>query len=91
MSTIRIDEKHVRLLDRLVAQITMRGKKITKMALVGKWIEEASKTEGISLKNELGPLEEDPAWTGLQETFNLGISDLSENVDKYLYQLDGEE
>ncbi len=91
MSTIRIDAKHARLLDRLVAQITMRGKKVNKMALVGKLIEDASKTEGIPLIDEPIPLEEDPAWTGLQEIFNLGISDLSENVDKYLYRLNGEE
>jgi len=91
MSTIRIDEKHARLLDRLVAHITMRGKKVNKKVLVGKLIEDAVTNEGIPLQDELGPLENDPAWTGLQHTFKLGILDLSEKVDKYLYHLNGEE
>jgi hypothetical protein len=91
MSTIRIDEKHAHLLDRLVAHITMRGKKVNKKALIGKLIDDAAIGEGISLQDEPGPLEEDPAWTGLQDTFKLGISDLSEKVDKYLYHLNGEE
>ncbi|OLS12869.1 MAG: hypothetical protein RBG13Loki_3504 [Promethearchaeota archaeon CR_4] len=90
MSTIRIDEKHARLLDRLVAHITLQGKKMNKKALVGKLIEDAVIGEGIPVQDELRPLEEDPAWTGLQDTFKLGIRDLSEKVDKLLYQLDGE-
>ena len=42
------------------------------------------------LVREIGVLEEDPAWIGLEITFDLGIADLSENVDEYLYKMDGD-
>ena len=90
MSTIRIDERHANLLDRLVAHLSLRGKKVNKKTLIGKLIDEAAVSEGIPVNEDVVPLEEDPAWTGLNETFTLGITDLSENVDKYLYRLDGE-
>ena len=45
---------------------------------------------GVPNDHKLVPLEEDPAWIGLSETFHLGFPELSENVDALLYRLDGE-
>ncbi|TXT57240.1 MAG: hypothetical protein BAJALOKI2v1_510028 [Promethearchaeota archaeon] len=45
--------------------------------------------EALDISNNLPPLKDDPGWTGLNETFKLGVSDLSEKVDHYLYEIDG--
>ncbi|MFO7797436.1 MAG: hypothetical protein ACQERB_07145 [Promethearchaeati archaeon] len=68
--------------------MTLKGEKISKKKLVGKLIENAASSEGLKVSEKLPPLEEDPAWIGLEKTFSLGISDLSENVDYYLYDMD---
>lgn len=87
MSTIRIDDKHQRLLDKLIATLTLRGIKTNKKKLIGELIESASKREGIQIDNtNLPPLDDDPAWKDLDDAFSTGIDDLSENVDKYLYK-----
>jgi len=88
MSTVRIDKEHAKLLDDLIAILTLRGQKITKKELIGKLIEQALSTQGLLNSHDSIPLEDDPAWKGLKETFKLGISDLSEHVDEYLYRLD---
>ncbi len=86
MSSIRVSKKHVELLDRLIAVLLLRGKKISKKDLIGKIIEDAAASEGIILDEETVPLEKDIAWLCLEESFDFGIPDLSENVDKYLYE-----
>ena len=87
MSTIRIGEKHQKLLEKLLATLVLKGKKTNKKQLIGDLIENASHQEGISVDdNSLPPLHEDPAWINLEDCFSSGIEDLSENVDKYLYQ-----
>lgn len=86
MSTVRIDKKDLEKLDKLIATLTLRGSKITKKDLIGKLIEEALISEGIGDKQNLIPLEKDPAWIGLDKTYKTGISDLSERVDEYLYE-----
>lgn len=91
MSTIRIDEEHARLLDELISNLTLRGKKISKKELIGKLIENALVSEGLKNSNTGYSLEDDPAWKGLDEVFELGISDLSEKVDELLYKSNGEE
>ena len=91
MSTIRIDEKHQKLLDKLIANMILRGRKMNKKKIIGELIENALISEGIPIEDKLIPIEEDPAWTGLNETFHLGFPELSENVDALLYQIDGEE
>ena len=80
MTTIRIDEKHSHLLDRLYALKIMRGQKITKKDLVGQLIENALNTEDDKEKPVLCPLEEDPAWISLNKVYDLGIKDISENL-----------
>ena len=54
--------------------------------LIGKLIENALILEGIKDSDKNISLENDPAWKGLEDTFNLGISDLSERVDNFLYE-----
>ena len=84
---IRIDEKHQKLLEKLIAHLRLKGKKISKKNLVCDLIENALHQEGISLDdNILPPLSEDRAWIDLEDCFSSGIDDLSENVDIYLYQ-----
>lgn len=90
MSTIRIDKEHAKLLDELIAHLTLKGQKISKKELIGKIIENALIMEGIKDSDKNISLEDDPAWKGLEDTFNLGISDLSERVDELLYGKNGE-
>ena len=90
MSTIRIDKEHAKLLDELIAHLTLKGQKISKKELIGKIIENALLLEGIMDSDKKISLENDPAWKGLEDTFNLGISDLSERVDELLYEKNGE-
>ena len=91
MSTIRIDEKHQKLLDKLIANMVLRGRKMNKKKFIGELIENALISEGIPINDKLIPLEEDPAWIGLKDTFHLEFPELSENVDALLYRLDGED
>ena len=91
MSTIRIDKKHLKLLDRLVSHLILRGNKVSKKDLVAKLIEEAMVAEGLEENEITSSLTDDHAWKGLNDVFELGIEDLSEKVDEILYQLNGEE
>jgi len=91
ISTIRIDKKHLKLLDRLVSHLTLRGKKISKKNLVAKMIEDALIAEGLEENEVLESIIDDHAWKGLDDIFELGIKDLSERVDQILYQSNGEE
>lgn len=52
-------------------------------------IEDALSSEGLDISKNLPPLTDDPGWIGLNETFKLGVSDLSEKVDHDLYEIDG--
>ena len=83
MRTIRIDKEHAKLLDELIAHLTLKGQKISKKELIGKIIENALILEGIKDSDKNISLEDDPAWKGLEDTFSLGISDLSERVDDF--------
>ena len=91
MSTIRIDEEHQEILDRLLAKLTLKGKKIKKKDFIGHLIEKAAYNDSILTDfDDILPLSEDPAWIGLKKTFRLGHANLSERVDEELYTLDGE-
>jgi hypothetical protein len=91
MSTIRIDKKHLKLLDRLVSHLILRGDKVSKKDLIAKLIEEAMVAEGLEENENTSLVTDDHAWNGLNDVFELGIEDLSEKVDEILYQLNGEE
>ncbi|MHA1479639.1 MAG: hypothetical protein ACTSPU_15715 [Promethearchaeota archaeon] len=91
MSTVRIDKKHLKLLDKLISHLILRGNKISKKSLVAKLIEDAMVAEGIEKNDDLGSITDDHAWKGLDDVFELKLESLSENVDEILYQLNGEE
>ena len=91
MSIIRIDKEHIKLLDKLIVHLRLRGQKISKRELIGKLIENALIAEGIKNAGKDLLLENDPAWKGLKDTFKLGISNLSESVDELLYEREKEE
>ena len=91
MSTVRIDKKHLKLLDKLISHLVLRGNKVSKKALVAKLIEDAMVAEGIEENEVPGSITDDHAWKGLDDVFELKIERLSENVDEILYQLNGEE
>lgn len=91
MSTIRIDKKHLKLLDKLISHLTLRGNKISKKDLIAKLIEDAMTAEGLEEEESSYSTTDDNAWKGLDDVFELGIEDLSERVDEFLYQLNEEE
>jgi len=91
ISTVRIDKKHLKLLDKLVSHLTLRGNKVSKKGLVAKLIEDAMIAEGLEENETSDSITDDHAWKGLDDVFELGIEDLSEKVDEILYQLNGEE
>ena len=91
ISTIRIDRKHLKLLDKLISHLILRGNKISKKGLVAKLIEDAMIAEGLEENDIPELITDDHAWKGLEDIFELGIEDLSEKVDEILYQLNGEE
>ena len=91
ISTVRIDKKHLKLLDKLVSHLTLRGNKVSKKGLVAKLIEDAMIAEGLEENDVIDSITDDHAWKGLDDVFELGIEDLSEKVDEVLYQLNGGE
>lgn len=91
MSTVRVDKKHLKLLDKLISHLTLRGNKISKKRLLAKLIEDAMIAEGLEENEVSYSITDDHAWKGLDDVFELGIEDLSEKVDEILYQLNGEE
>ncbi len=91
ISTIRIDKKHLKLLDKLISHLILRGNKVNKKNLVAKLIEDALVAEGLEENEVPDSINDDHAWKGLEDVFELGIEDLSEKVDEILYQLNEEE
>jgi hypothetical protein len=88
MKSIPIDEKHDHLLRKIIDAIGKRGESITEKRYIEGLIESAFITEQANVEpkeKEMVPLEQDPAWLALDEAYDFGIEDLSENVDKYLY------
>lgn len=90
ISTVRIDKKHSELLDKLVSHLTLRGNKVSKKGLVAKLIEDAMIAEGLEENEVPVSINDDHAWKGLEDIFEIGIEDLSEKVDEILYQLNEE-
>lgn len=91
INTIRIDKRHIKLLDKLISHLTLRGNKISKKDLVAKLIEDAMKAEGIEEDETSESITDDYAWIGLEDVFEIDIEDLSEKVDEFLYQLNEDE
>ena len=83
--TIRIDKRHLKLLDKLISHLMLRGNKVSKKDLVAKLIEDAMIDEGIEEDEPGDPNNDDHTWKELDNVFELGIKDLSESVDEILY------
>jgi hypothetical protein len=81
----------LKLLDKLISHLILRGNKVSKKGLVAKLIEDAMVAEGLEENEISDPITNDHAWKGLDDVFELNIESLSENVDEILYQLNGEE
>ena len=88
---VRVDKKHLKLLDKLVSHLTLRGNKVSKKGFVAKLIEDAMIAEGLEEYEASDSIIDDYAWKGLEDVFELGIEDISEKVDEILYQLNGED
>ncbi|HMF34507.1 MAG TPA: hypothetical protein VKK79_24000 [Candidatus Lokiarchaeia archaeon] len=91
MDSIRIDPAHDKMLDHLLEKERQRGKIVTKKEIVQKLIENAIQSDLDSSEQNIGPLEEDPAWIALKNPLNIPIVDLSENIDQYLYDSQADE
>lgn len=81
----------MKLLDKLISHLTIRGNKVSKKDLVAKLIEDAIIDEGLEEDDPPVSNTEEYAWKELDNVFELGIKDLSEKVDEILYQLNEEE
>ncbi|HMF32843.1 MAG TPA: hypothetical protein VKK79_15570 [Candidatus Lokiarchaeia archaeon] len=80
MSTVRLDERHAKMLDDIRARCILRGVKVTKQELMSRLIERASEDETLVFGHEAKV----PA-TGEIKVFDWGVDDTSSTVDKYLY------
>ena len=70
MSAIKLDPERAALLDRLIAHLLLRGRKISKQEFLGELIDRAARELGETTPKELPPLEEDPAWIGLSKAYS---------------------
>ncbi len=91
ISNVRIDKRHLKLLDKLVSHLFLRGNKVSKKDFVAKLIEDAMIAEGLEENEASDSIPDDHAWKGLEDVFELDIESLSEKVDEILYLLNGEE
>lgn len=87
-TTIKIEDAKKRELDKFLASILLKeGVKITLQEAVGLMVDYALENEEDIIKRikELPPLEEDPAWNGLENPMRWGVRDSSKRIDEFLY------
>jgi len=85
--TVKISAEHKQKLERYVASKVLKGeRKLSIQETLGKMVDHALRCEKFEEETEeLPPLEEDPAWIAIHNPKDWGISDLSENIDKWVY------
>ena len=86
--SIRIEGAKKEKLDMFLASLLLKeGVKITLQDAVGLMVEYALENEEDIIKRlkELPPLEEDPAWKGLENPMRWGIKDSSRRIDEFVY------
>lgn len=86
--TIKLDKERKKNLEKFVATLVIReGLKVTLQEALGLMVDYSleNKDELIKRLKRLPPLEEDPAWTMLQQPDDWGVEDASEKIDAYLY------
>jgi len=87
-ATVKIEADKKEKLERFLASLLLReGVKITLQEALGLIVDFALENEEDIIKRlrELPPLEEDPAWKGLENPMRWGIKDSSKRIDEFLY------
>ena len=86
MSTVKVDKKILKLLDRFQAEILLKyGVKLDKREIVEKAIEWALTKEEFIKEVLLGKKGRDGMLDLLEKPIDWGIEDSSINIDKHLY------
>ena len=86
MSTVKVDKKILKLLDRFQAEILLKyGVKLDKREIVEKAIEWALAKEEFIREILLGKKGKDRMLDLLEKPIDWGIEDSSINIDKHLY------
>ena len=89
MTTVKLDPEDDNILEKLRAKMILRGKKMSKKDILGRLIKHAAENEDI-LSNDFMdqsiPLEEDPAWSILNEPHELEFDDTSTRIDEFVYK-----
>ena len=86
MSTVKVDKKILKLLDRFQAEILLKyGVKLDKKEIVEKAIEWALTKEEFIKEVLLGKKGRDGMLDLLEKPIDWGIEDSSINIDKHLY------
>jgi len=87
-TTVKIEDAKKEKLDMFLASLLLKeGVKITLQEALGLMVDYALENEEDIIKRlkELPPLEEDPAWKGLETPMRWGIKDSSKRIDEFLY------
>jgi len=87
-ATIKIEHAKKEKLDKFLASLLLQqGIKITLQEAVGLIVDYALENEEDIIKRlkELPPLEQDLAWTALENPMHWGIKDSSKRIDETLY------
>jgi hypothetical protein len=87
-ATVKIEADKKEKLERFLASLLLKeGIKITLQEALGLMVDFALENEEDIIKRlrELPPLEEDPAWKGLENPMHWGIKDSSRRIDEFLY------
>jgi len=88
-TTIKIEDAKKEKLDMFLASLLLKeGVRITLQEAVGLMVDYALENEEDIIKRltKLPPLEEDPAWKGLENPKRWGIKDSSKRIDEFLYR-----
>ncbi len=88
VTTVKLDEDRKRALDKFLATLVVEeGVKVTLQEALGLMVDYSLENRDEIAKRikKLPPLEEDPAWTMLEEPDDWGVEDTSERIDEYLY------
>jgi len=88
VTTVKLDEDRKRALDKFLASLVVEeGVKVTLQEALGLMVDYSLENRDELAKRikKLPPLEEDPAWTMLEEPDDWGVEDTSERIDEYLY------
>ncbi|MBS7622327.1 hypothetical protein KEJ39_01450 [Candidatus Bathyarchaeota archaeon] len=88
VTTVKLDEDRKRALDQFLASLVLEdGVKVTLQEALGLMVDYSleNRVELAKRIRRLPPLEDDPAWTMLDEPDDWGVEDASERIDECLY------